>query len=137
MRQVRDTFVIVEVADHKQVRLLRSAISQILVHKPLIFRVVLTSESRRPPHGGRVRAVVIGEGGTLGLAERPMPVPGDTELLIAVRAARCGSRADLAQRRGEYPSPPGWPANIPGLRAGRRGRARGGPRDALLRRATG
>jgi len=58
--------------------------------------------------------VVIGAGGALGVAERPDPVPGDTELLIAVRAAGVNG-ADLAQRRGEYPPPPGWPVDVPGL----------------------
>ena len=41
-------------------------------------------------------------------------MPGDTELLIAVRAAGVNG-ADLAQRRGEYPPPPGWPVDVPGL----------------------
>ena len=41
-------------------------------------------------------------------------MPGDTELLVAVRAAGVNG-ADLAQRRGAYPPPPGWPADIPGL----------------------
>jgi len=61
-----------------------------------------------------VRAVVIGAGGALGVGERPDPVPGDTELLIAVRAAGVNG-ADLAQRRGEYPPPPGCPIDVPGL----------------------
>ena len=58
--------------------------------------------------------MVIGAGGALGVVERPDPVPGDTELLVAVRAAGVNG-ADLAQRRGEYPPPPGWPADVPGL----------------------
>jgi NADPH:quinone reductase-like Zn-dependent oxidoreductase len=60
-----------------------------------------------------MQAVVI-RGGELGLAERPDPSPGDTELLVAVRTAGVNG-ADLAQRRGEYPPPPGWPDDIPGL----------------------
>ena len=60
-----------------------------------------------------MQAVVIA-GDELGLVERPDPSPGDTELLVAVRAAGVNS-ADLAQRRGEYPAPPGWPDDIPGL----------------------
>lgn len=60
-----------------------------------------------------MQAVVIA-GDRLGLVERPDPSPGDTELLVAVRAAGVNS-ADLAQRRGEYPAPPGWPDDIPGL----------------------
>jgi NADPH2:quinone reductase len=48
------------------------------------------------------------------IAERPDPVPGDRQILIAVRAAGL-NRADLLQRAGKYPAPPGWPADIPGL----------------------
>src|ERR1700734_22754 len=45
--------------------------------------------------------------------ERDDPVPGDTELLVAVRAAGLNA-ADLGQAAGFYPPPPGWPAAIPG-----------------------
>jgi putative PIG3 family NAD(P)H quinone oxidoreductase len=48
------------------------------------------------------------------IAERPDPVPGDRQVLVAVRAAGL-NRADLHQRAGNYPAPPGWPADIPGL----------------------
>jgi NADPH:quinone reductase-like Zn-dependent oxidoreductase len=46
--------------------------------------------------------------------ERADPVPGDTELLVAVKAAGINN-ADLAQKIGFYPAPPGWPADIPGM----------------------
>jgi NADPH:quinone reductase-like Zn-dependent oxidoreductase len=46
--------------------------------------------------------------------ERDDPVPGDTELLVAVRAAGLNA-ADLIQRAGFYPAPPGWPVDIPGM----------------------
>jgi NADPH:quinone reductase-like Zn-dependent oxidoreductase len=46
--------------------------------------------------------------------EREDPVPGDTELLVAVRAAGLNG-ADMIQRIGLYPAPPGAPADIPGL----------------------
>jgi NADPH:quinone reductase len=46
--------------------------------------------------------------------ERDDPVPGDTELLVAVRAAGLNA-ADLVQRAGFYPAPPGWPVDIPGM----------------------
>lgn len=42
------------------------------------------------------------------------PVPADGEVLIEVRAAGV-NRADLLQRRGAYPAPPGVPADVPGL----------------------
>ncbi len=42
------------------------------------------------------------------------PVPGDTELLVSVRAAGINA-ADLMQRRGLYPAPPGWDPDVPGM----------------------
>jgi NADPH:quinone reductase len=60
-----------------------------------------------------VHAVVISDG-RLRWEERDDPVPGDTELLVAVRAAGINS-ADLVQRAGFYPAPPGWPQDIPGM----------------------
>jgi NADPH:quinone reductase-like Zn-dependent oxidoreductase len=44
----------------------------------------------------------------------PDPEPARGELLVAVRGAGVNS-ADLAQRAGLYPAPPGSPADIPGL----------------------
>jgi NADPH2:quinone reductase len=64
-----------------------------------------------------MRAVVnTAQGGTGAIAidERPDPAPGPGEILVRVRAAGL-NRADLMQRRGQYPAPPGWPADIPGL----------------------
>jgi putative PIG3 family NAD(P)H quinone oxidoreductase len=52
--------------------------------------------------------------GELVLAERPDPVPGTGEVLVRVRAAGING-ADLHQRRGAYPAPPGSPPDIPGL----------------------
>ena len=46
--------------------------------------------------------------------ERPLPRPGDGEILIRVHAAGV-NRPDIMQRRGQYPPPPGAPADIPGL----------------------
>jgi NADPH2:quinone reductase len=48
------------------------------------------------------------------LAIRPDPIPGDGQILVNVHAAGL-NRADLLQRAGRYPAPPGWPADIPGL----------------------
>ena len=52
--------------------------------------------------------------GGLHWEERDDPVPGDTELLVCVHAAGLNS-ADLVQRVGLYPAPPGWPPDIPGM----------------------
>jgi NADPH:quinone reductase-like Zn-dependent oxidoreductase len=60
-----------------------------------------------------MRAAVIVDG-RLELQERPDPVPAKDELLIRVRAAGVNG-ADLAQRAGRYPAPPGWPRDVPGL----------------------
>lgn len=66
---------------------------------------------------GTMRAVVITRPGgpeVLELREVEDPLPGPEELLVRVRAASL-NRADLLQRRGLYPAPPGAPAEIPGL----------------------
>ncbi len=60
-----------------------------------------------------MHAVVIDDGRPVWV-EQPDPQVGDTELLVAVRAAGLNG-ADMGQRRGRYPAPPGAPANIPGL----------------------
>jgi len=64
-----------------------------------------------------VRAVTFsGAGGNevVRFTGRPDPVPGDHEVLIAARFAGV-NWADVAQRAGHYPAPPGSPADIPGL----------------------
>jgi putative PIG3 family NAD(P)H quinone oxidoreductase len=48
------------------------------------------------------------------LEERPAPVPAAGQLLVRVHASAL-NRADLLQRKGSYPAPPGWPADIGGL----------------------
>lgn len=64
-----------------------------------------------------MKAVVISQPGgpeVLQLVERPTPSPGRGEILIRVEAAGL-NRADLLQREGKYPAPPGAPADIPGM----------------------
>lgn len=60
-----------------------------------------------------MRAVVLHDGG-LSVEDRPDPVPGTDELLVRVEAAGING-ADLAQRAGVYPAPPGAPPDIAGL----------------------
>lgn len=63
------------------------------------------------------RAVHIREPGdpsVLSLIDVKVRDPGPDEVLVAVAAAGL-NRADLVQRRGAYPAPPGYPADIPGL----------------------
>ena len=62
-----------------------------------------------------MRAVTIVDG-ALEWREHPDPEPGAGEIAVAVRAAGI-SNADLLQRAGFYPPPPGAPADIPGLEA--------------------
>jgi len=59
------------------------------------------------PHPGGPEALVV--------AQRPTPVPSDTEVLIKIAAAGV-NRADVLQRKGHYPAPPGAPS-YPGLEA--------------------
>jgi putative PIG3 family NAD(P)H quinone oxidoreductase len=64
-----------------------------------------------------MRAVVIVQPGgpeVLELREVPEPGYGPREVLVRVRATAL-NRADLLQRRGLYPAPPGEPPSIPGL----------------------
>ena len=64
-----------------------------------------------------MRAVVFaGAGGNevIRLEERPDPVPGSEELLVRVTHAGLNP-ADLSQREGSYPAPPGSPQDVPGL----------------------
>jgi NADPH2:quinone reductase len=60
-----------------------------------------------------MRAVTIRDE-ELVIEEHPDPVPAKGEMLVRVRAAGLNG-ADMHQRRGLYPAPPGWPADIPGM----------------------
>ena len=50
----------------------------------------------------------------LTVEDHPDPTPGAGECLVRVRAAGLNG-ADMMQRRGFYPAPPGAPQDIPGL----------------------
>ena len=71
-----------------------------------------------------------GPADVLRVAERPTPVPGPDEVLIAVAAAGV-NRPDLMQREGQYPAPKGA-SDIPGLEVAGRiiGLGGGEPRSA-------
>ncbi|MDX6472386.1 MAG: NADPH:quinone reductase, partial [Gaiellaceae bacterium] len=60
-----------------------------------------------------MKAIVIA-GDELRLEERPDPVPGASEVLVAAPYAAINP-ADLSQRAGNYPAPPGAPQDVPGL----------------------
>lgn len=55
-----------------------------------------------------------GDPEVLQIREVPRPRPGPHEVVVKVRASGV-NRADLLQRRGKYPAPPGEPQDIPGL----------------------
>ena len=60
-----------------------------------------------------MKALVL-ENGELSLQTRPDPRAEAGEVVIAVAAAGVNA-ADLLQRQGVYPPPPGWPVDVPGL----------------------
>ena len=60
-----------------------------------------------------MRAATIRDGEIV-VEEHPDPVPGAGEALVRVRGAGLNG-ADMLQRRGHYPAPPGSPQEIPGL----------------------
>jgi putative PIG3 family NAD(P)H quinone oxidoreductase len=60
-----------------------------------------------------MKAATIRDGEVL-VAEHPDPQPGAGEVLVRVHAAGLNG-ADIHQRRGGYPAPPGAPPDIPGL----------------------
>jgi len=64
-----------------------------------------------------MRAIVIrGPGGpeVLELRDVPLPEPSRGEVRVRVRATAV-NRADILQRLGKYPAPPGSPVDIPGM----------------------
>jgi putative PIG3 family NAD(P)H quinone oxidoreductase len=60
-----------------------------------------------------MRAATIRDGEVV-VAEHPDPEPGKGEVLVRVRGAGLNG-ADMLQRKGGYPAPPGSPPDIPGL----------------------
>jgi NADPH2:quinone reductase len=64
-----------------------------------------------------MRAIVITKPGgpeVLEEMDRPQPEPGLGQIRVKVRASAL-NRADLHQRMGNYPAPPGSPPDIPGM----------------------
>src|SRR5436305_9216987 len=60
-----------------------------------------------------MRAATVRDGEIV-IEEHPDPEPGAGEVLVRVRAAGING-ADMHQRLGRYPAPPGSPQDIPGL----------------------
>ncbi len=61
-----------------------------------------------------IRILRPGDPDVLELVEVPDPAPGPGQVSVSVHATGV-NRADLLQRRGGYPAPPGVPSDIPGL----------------------
>jgi len=92
-----------------------------------------------------MRAIVItspGPADVLQIRDVPKPAPRSGEILVRI-AATAVNRADILQRMGRYPAPPGWPGDIPGLEysgiveAVGAGAARWEPGDAVIGLAGG
>jgi len=76
-------------------------------------------------------AIITRPGGpeVLEVREVPQPKPATGQVLVRVRASAL-NRADLLQRAGRYPAPPGFPQEIPGIEFA--GEVAGGGPDARL-----
>src|SRR6478672_6219215 len=64
-----------------------------------------------------MKAIVITKPGDSSVLEEravQAPDPGTNEIRVRIRASAL-NRADISQRRGSYPAPPGAPPDIPGL----------------------
>ena len=70
-----------------------------------------------------MRAVTISDG-QLSVEQHSDPEPGAGQILVAVKAAGVNG-ADILQRKGGYPAPPGSPEDIPGLELAGEVKARG------------
>ena len=60
-----------------------------------------------------MKAATIADG-RISAQDHPDPKPGHGEVLVRVKAAGLNG-ADLLQRKGAYPAPPGSPKDVPGL----------------------
>src|SRR5436190_7413217 len=70
-----------------------------------------------------MRAATIRDGSVVA-REHPDPEPARSEVLVRVRAAGLNG-ADMLQRKGAYPAPPGSPQDIPGMEVAGEVAARG------------
>jgi NADPH:quinone reductase len=60
-----------------------------------------------------VRALTIANKALI-IEDRPTPEPEPYDVIVEVHAAGLNA-ADLMQREGFYPAPPGWPIDVPGM----------------------
>lgn len=115
------------VVDAERNSLLQLTGRAVIVWDPAAVRsVILGASGRTASRPSRFRAerpaismravIYTGAGGpeVIGIGEVPNPEVRPGHIRVRVHAAGV-NRADLIQRRGHYPAPPGWPADIPGL----------------------
>jgi NADPH:quinone reductase-like Zn-dependent oxidoreductase len=76
--------------------------------------IKLPVEGANQSHNLRFMHALVIHQESLHLKERPDPVPAQNEVLVATNVAGINA-ADLLQRRGFYPAPPGWPVDVPGM----------------------
>lgn len=90
--------------------------SPVVSGRPLRMRRALRYVRAMPTNDAdrAMRALRITSPGALQLGRVPRPAPSEREILVRVAAAAL-NRADIMQRAGRYPAPPGAPADIPGL----------------------
>lgn len=77
----------------------------------------MNDETRADALPSTMRAVVITAPGgpeVLRIEQRPVPAPAQREVLIRVHGSAM-NRADVLQRQGRYPPPPGAPVDVPGI----------------------
>lgn len=77
----------------------------------------MTATPKRVPVPPTIRAAIITAPGgpeVLRLEHRPTPAPAANEVLVRIHGSAM-NRADVLQRQGRYPPPPGAPADIPGM----------------------
>ena len=73
--------------------------------------------SQNSTSGGKMKAAWIASFGgpeVLEIREVDKPRIDSAQVLVRVRASAL-NRADLLQRQGKYPPPPGYPVEIPGM----------------------
>jgi NADPH:quinone reductase-like Zn-dependent oxidoreductase len=57
---------------------------------------------------------VVIDGKNLEMLDRPNPEADPTGVVVTVHSFGINA-ADLMQRQGFYPAPPGWPEDVPGM----------------------
>lgn len=103
--------------EHRQLRPRATRVTSLGYHgRQRRPRAPVSTERAQTPraYGEVMRAVVSPGNNEITVEERPTPEPGDGEVRVKVHGAGL-NRADLLQKAGLYPPPPGVPVDIPGM----------------------